>query len=123
MMRQQFGLAFGHVGELFGQNLSYLAMIVLPFAAQQGAISRLLNEGVFEDVGRLGWQAPLIEQFSLYQLDQISPQEALLPFGHSLQKPIGKLAAQRCGQLGNLFAQGQPVQAGHQQILEGGRNG
>ena len=70
VVRQQFGLGRGGLGELGLQDLRNARVILLPRAAQQRLIGGILHQGMLKEVGRLGEDAALVEQLGLDQLCQ-----------------------------------------------------
>ncbi|WP_410969709.1 hypothetical protein, partial [Salmonella sp. SAL4450] len=70
VVRQEFGLCFRRVGKPLGQHLSNALVILLARTLQQRLVRGILNQRMLEDVGCLGWYAPLVEQFGLDQLRQ-----------------------------------------------------
>src|SRR6266566_5085101 len=70
MLRQQFWLRLGGLGEALGQHLSNALVVLLPGALEQRLVGRILDERVLERVGRLRWESPLRDDLCLYQLRQ-----------------------------------------------------
>src|SRR6516165_2912329 len=60
VLRDDFGLRFGGLGEALGQHLGNALMILLAGAPQQRLVGRVLDERVLEGVERLWWQSTLI---------------------------------------------------------------
>ena len=50
-MRQEFGLCLDRLGESLLEGIGDPAMKLLPFAAHQGAVCRILNQRVLEYIG------------------------------------------------------------------------
>ena len=64
VLRQEFGLGSRGLGKLRLQHLGHTLMLPLPGAAQQRLVRNIADQGVFEEVGGLRVQPPLIQQFS-----------------------------------------------------------
>jgi hypothetical protein len=122
VVRQQFGLGRGGLGELGLQDLRNALVILLPCAPQQRLIGRILYQGMLKEVGRLGEYAALVEQFGLDKLCQPVLQCGLVQRRHGPEDLVCKLPPQHRSKLCHIFDCGQPVQPGHQRVLQGGRN-
>ena len=96
MVGHQLGLHHRHLRELGLQGLGNPLVVALARSPQQGRIGRLLDQGMLEDIRRLWWEPPLVEELRLHQLVQPPLQGPLVPRGDGLQQVIGKLAPQ-CG--------------------------
>ena len=121
-MGQQFGLGLADLGKAHLQHLSNALMVLLPRAPQQGLIGRVLDQGMLEEVRRLGRQTLLIQELRLHQLLQPLSQGPLVPWRDGLQQLVGKLAPQRRPELCQAFHRGQAVQPRHQRVVQRGRN-
>jgi hypothetical protein len=63
---------------------------------------------------------PLIEGFGAYELGQTVLQRGLVHGCERVQEFIGKLPAQHGAELRYLTHRRQPIQAGHERIVQGG---
>ena len=70
MMGQQLGLRGAEIGKARLQHLGNVLMLLLPGAAQQGLIRRILDQRVLEEVGGLRRQPLLVQELRLHQLVQ-----------------------------------------------------
>jgi hypothetical protein len=97
-------------------------MVSLACAAQQGLVGGLLDQGMLEEVRRLRWQPPLIQQLRLHQLPQPPLQGRLVPGGDGLQQVIRKLAPECRPELRQAFNHCSAIQPRHQRVVQRGRN-
>jgi hypothetical protein len=70
VVRQEFGLGRYGFGELGLQHLRNALVILLPCALEKRLICRILYQGMLKEVGRLGEETALVEQFGLDELCQ-----------------------------------------------------
>jgi hypothetical protein len=67
----QRGLHHRYLRELCLQGLGNPLVVALARSPQQGRIGRLLDQGMLEDIGDLGADTPLVEQFGVDEPPQI----------------------------------------------------
>jgi hypothetical protein len=77
---------------------------------------------MLEQVGRLRWDATLVEQFGVHQPGQGLLQRYLVQRRHGLEHLIREGAPQDSPQLGHGFDRGQAIQPGHEGIVQRGGN-
>ena len=123
VMGPEFGVKVAGFREMRGQGARNPLVVVLPPTFQQGLVGRILNQGVFESVLGIGPDAMLVQEFGLDQGREGGLQVGLGHGGHGLNQGVGKLPAQGCAELRDFPHGSQPVQTGHERILQRGRNG
>ena len=64
MLCEMFGLAVHQLGGTGLERFGDLLVQLLPSAAQQAAVSRVLHQRVFEGIDRVGWRATLEDQLA-----------------------------------------------------------
>ena len=106
MMRQQFRLRLGGLRKLLCQDLSNPLVILLAGALEQGLVCRILNQGMFEQIGRLGRDTTLIQQFRLDELAQALLQGSVVSGGSSPEDLIAKLPSDDRPELCHRFDRG-----------------
>ncbi len=119
-MRQQFWTGVRLVGEMRRQRVGDPTMQRLALSAQHGAIGRVLDEGVLEDIGGLRGASPREYQVSLDQLEQRRVEGLGRPVRDDRQQGVWELPPDRGSDLGDLLARGQAIQPGQQRRLERG---
>jgi hypothetical protein len=72
------------LGQLCLQHLSNVLMVLLPRALQERLIGGVLDQGMFEEIRRLGRHPPLVEEFGLDQLPERVLHRQLIPGGYCL---------------------------------------
>ena len=77
---------------------------------------------MLEDISSLRGQPPLIEHLGVHQPGQYLLQGHLVQRSHYLQELVRKLPPQDCPKLRHLFDHRQPIEPGHQGILQRGWN-
>ena len=121
-MRQQLRLGLGGLREARCQDLRNALVILLPGALEQRLIGRILDEGVLEHVGGLGRGAALVEELGLHELMQLALQGRLVEMRHGLEQLKAKLPPKDCAQLRNAFGREEPIEPGHERVLQRGGN-
>jgi hypothetical protein len=91
-------------------------------AREQRLVRRVLDQRVFEGVGRPGRKAPLVDELRLHQPPEPLAQRCLLDGRHRLQQRVGELAPDRRAHLRHGLRLTQPVEPRHQRVLECLRN-
>ena len=97
-------------------------MKLLAPTAQQRPIRGILDEGVFEDKRRLARAAAAEDQSSLDQLVQLITQLIVRAVRDRLHRVVGELTADSRANLRHLLDRAEPIQAGHQRIMQARRD-
>ena len=105
------------------QHGSHACVELPPLAAQEALVGGVLNERVLERVLALVGRSVIDQQIGLDELLERLAKRVRKTFQHLGQHLIGERAAENGGVLRDLLARVQQVEAGHQRILERGRNG
>ncbi len=111
------------VGEAVGVDLldgePHRAVQLPASLLEQALVGHVLDEGVLEDVGRLGRQRELVDDLELLELGQ-ELGEPLGEPGHPLEEPAEELTPDDRRELhGPLAVLAEPVQARHDDALDG----
>ena len=85
-------------------------------------IGCLLDEDVLEHVGSLGRGAVLLEELGLDELMQLALQGRLVEMRDGLEQLKAELPPKHCAQLRNAFGREEPIEPGHERILQRGGN-
>jgi hypothetical protein len=85
-------------------------------------VGLFLDERVLEHIGRQRGLPPLVEEFGLHQPRQGLLQCRVVQRRDRLQELIGKRPPQGRPQLGYGFDRGQPIESGHERVMQRGGN-
>src|SRR5262245_42999421 len=77
----ELGLCLGSLRELGLQYPGNTLMVLLSGASQQRLIGRFLDQGMLEEICRLRWEAPLVQELRLHQLVEPAVRAPLVPRG------------------------------------------
>src|SRR5690349_21533460 len=102
MMRQQLWLAFDGISEVLLQSRSDAGVQFLSPAAQQGAVSGVLDQGVLEQVGSVRRNTTAKQKASFGQARQRSLQFGLTALRNRLDQVVREFAADHGSDLCNL---------------------
>src|SRR5215471_9815322 len=91
-------------------------------ALEECLIGSILDECVLELVGRLGRDAPRIDEFRVYQFLQSRLKFLVAGRSDRFKKLIGKLTSDHRRDLSYLLSRAQPVQTRGERIVERGGN-
>ena len=109
MLREEFGLRVYQLGGLDFEGLGDLRVLLLPRAAQQAAMRRVLHQRVLKAIDRIGRCATLKHQLGANEASQSRLQLILGNARNCMQQRIGKLAADRGTDLCHMPHRRQPV--------------
>src|SRR6516225_6942624 len=124
MMCSNLGLSLNQTGKPRFERFGNAAMYILAHAAQQCAVSDVLNQSMLEQIIRGGRGAPLKYQARLGEAVQRLIQRALAELAdRRSQELVGELTADRRTDLRDLFGRrAQPIEAGQQRSVQSCRN-
>src|SRR5262249_4604706 len=92
----------------------------LTLSSQQGAISRVLDQCMLEEIAPLRWRAALEDKTSADKLIECHLQFRLGPLRDGGEKLVGKFASHRSANLCRLLGRGtEPVEPRHQRGAQG----
>jgi hypothetical protein len=117
-MGEQLRPRFRGVWELLFERLRNPGMQLLALRLEQRLVGRVLDQGVLEAVGRLGWDAAAEYQLGCDQLIEGGLQFRVRAVGHRSEQRMGELAADRGADLRDLLDRGEAVEAGEQRVVE-----
>jgi len=95
-----------------------LRVQLLPCAAQQAAVCRVLDQRVLEAIDRIGRRAALEDQLGRDEAGERGFQLALGKAAHSTQQWVRELASDRRTGLRHQPHRRQPVEPRHQRVLQ-----
>src|SRR5215475_7537154 len=103
VVRQDFGLVCRNLWKLLCQHVGNTLMVLLPGTVEQRLVGGVPDQGMFEEVRRLGWYPTLVQQLRLHQLLQRALERCLVPWGDRLEQVMGKLTPQGRPELCQTF--------------------
>ena len=92
-------------------------------APEYRLVGGLLDEGVLKPVDGPRRLPALIQQLRRDKRGQVALQRRVLQGRDGAQQGVGKLAPERGAQLRHPFGTPQPVEPGHERLVQRGRNG
>ena len=122
VMGEQLRPRLGGLRELRFQHLGDPPVELLSLALDQRVVQGILEQRVLEDVAAAGRPALRVQDFSLNQLCQLRLERRLVQCRDGGQQFVAELAAERRGELRHFPLALHPVQPGHHQVLERGRD-
>ena len=111
-------LIVGAVWKLVAQNFCDPLVKDLPTALEKALVGHVLDERVFEYVGRLRRRAARENEPGRFQSPKRLRQGRPLDRRNGFQQPEGELTTDRRADLRDLFDRRESVKPGHRQILE-----
>ena len=120
--RQHLRLRLGDVGEMRFESLRDPHVQGAPRLAQQGAVSQILQEGVFEEVRRVRRDAPPRQQTGPYEMLERRVQVRFRQVRRQDQQRMRGFTADRCGDLRDFLGRAHPIEPRHQRGLQGRGN-
>lgn len=123
VMGYRLRLHLGHIGDLPLECIRDLAVQLLTARPQQGLVSRVADEGVFETVDCLWWRAAAKHEFGPDQLVKRILQFCITEPGDGRQKSVAKFSPDTGGGLGHLLGRGEPIEPSHQRVSQRCRDG
>src|SRR5215813_10792080 len=102
MLREKLRLAVHKLGGTGFERFGDLRVQLLPSAAQQAAMRRVLHQRVLERIDRVGRCASLENQLGSDEAAESGLELILVKSGHGMQQRVGKLASNRRADLRHL---------------------
>src|ERR1700730_959450 len=103
MLREDFGLGLNHLGRMGFERFGDPRVQLLPSAAKQAVVRRVLDQRVLETVNRVGRCTTLERQLRGDEPAESGLQLVLVKTGNDAQQRVRKLASNRGTNLRDPF--------------------
>ena len=88
VVRDELGLLLDDVFEPLREHLGDAAVLILARALEHGLVRGVLDEGVLEDVARIGRHPGLVEHLGVHELAKRVAEHPVVDLGDRLQEVV-----------------------------------
>ncbi len=118
----QLGLHFDRLGKSLHQGVSNPTVKLLALAPHHSGIGRILNQRMFEEVGRIRWFAAGEDQLAGGNVRERGLQRGSGGRGDRGEQTVGEFATYSSANLRDLLAWAKPIKARGQRPQQRSRN-